>query len=168
MKTAIVDKNQKEFTDLRILFNRVNNFQREYNWLLSDMECYYNDKKNDAIFHSEYTFLTGDEITDIVNSDDIHWAFAVCSGFAKNISLKDILKHKLPYADGNPDFWKDDVNLQHPLATVELVPWDSTFFLFLSKNDELVDEFMKAYPLSYDLVTDNIYFHSVIFCILKI
>ncbi len=45
--------------------------------------------------------------------------------------------------------------MQHPLATVEMVAWDSGSTLFISKDDLLVDKFRSAFPLRVDLEMHN-------------
>lgn len=42
-----------------------------------------------------------------------------------------------PYADGNPDFWIETPTIQHPKAIIELVFWDSSLILLLSKDEEI-------------------------------
>ncbi len=48
-----------------------------------------------------------------------------------------------------------NISIQHPLAAVELVAWDSGCTLFISKEDELVNKFRKEFPLSVDLEMYN-------------
>ncbi len=64
-------------------------------------------------------------------------------------------KYDLPYADGYGGFWSENVSIQHPLATVEMVAWDSGCALFISKDDLLVNKFRSAFPLSVDLEMHN-------------
>lgn len=73
----------------------------------------------------------------------------------KNITLEEVKRYDLPYADGYKGFWDENISIQHPLATIELVAWDSSCTLFISKNDELVDKFRKEFPLSVDLEKYN-------------
>ncbi|MBB6713395.1 hypothetical protein [Clostridium gasigenes] len=47
------------------------------------------------------------------------------SGSPQNITIDEILKYPLPYADGYKGFWKNPISLQHPLVEIEIVPWDS-------------------------------------------
>ena len=47
------------------------------------------------------------------------------------------------------------ISIQHPLATVELVAWDSSLTLFISKEDTLVEKFRSEFPLSVDLEAYN-------------
>ncbi len=77
------------------------------------------------------------------------------SGFSKEITLEEVLKYNLPFADGNIGYWIDDVVLQHPLADIEIVAWDSSLTLFISKKDSLVQKFRQHFPLSEDLSARN-------------
>ena len=86
---------------------------------------------------------------------DIQWIWAVLSGFEKDIPLEKVLEYPYPEADGYPGFWHNPISMQHPLATIEIVPWDSGLTLFFSKEKELVDKFRAGYPQSEDLSVYN-------------
>lgn len=49
----------------------------------------------------------------------------------------------------------DNVGIQHPLAEVEIVAWDSSLTLLISKDDNLVQRFRDYFPLSEDLSALN-------------
>ena len=66
-----------------------------------------------------------------------------------------MLKFNLPFADSYEGFWVDDVDIQHPLAEVEIVAWDSSLTLLISRNDSLVQKFRNNMPLSEDLSALN-------------
>lgn len=65
------------------------------------------------------------------------------------------MKYPLPYADGNPNFWVTDAKIQHPLAEIEIVPWDSTLVLIISKQDSIIESFLNNYPLAEELSDYN-------------
>lgn len=50
-----------------------------------------------------------------------------------------------PYADGNPDFWIETPTIQHPKAIIELVFWDSSLILLLSKDEEISRDFRNTF-----------------------
>ena len=52
-------------------------------------------------------------------------------------------------------FWTNPVSIQHPLAQVEIVPWDSSCTLVISRNHRIVSDFMDGFPLSRDLSLYN-------------
>jgi hypothetical protein len=97
-------------------------------------------------------WLTGQELSDIVYEHDYQWIWAVLSGFDKSMKIDEILKYPFPYADGYPGFWKTDLSIQHPLAKVEIVAWDSSSTLFITKNYsqylELIKNITKVVDLS--------------------
>lgn len=151
---AIDEKSEHGYTRMGRVFDAIHNKQMEYNWLITDTECLI-DKIEECCSGNGYCWLTGEELTKIVREDDGQWIWAVLSGFEKDISLSDVLQYPLPYADGYGGFWKNPLSMQHPLATVEIVPWDSTLTLLLSKQADLVQDFLRFFPLSEDLLTYN-------------
>lgn len=152
---AILDKGEKHYTYLQKVFDAIGNRQTEYNWLITDCECYPKSPETARLFSQEYCFLSGDELTDIVKSEDFQWIWAVLSGFKKDIPFEEIMKHPLPYANEYEGFWKNPLSIQHPLASVEIVPWDSMLTLILSDDKNIVAEYMSAFPLSRDLAEYN-------------
>ena len=49
----------------------------------------------------------------------------------------------------------DNVNIQHPLADIEIVAWDSSLTLLISKDDDLVEKFSNSFPLATNLSEQN-------------
>ena len=148
---AINEKSEKYYTHLKKVFDAIDNKQKEYNWLITDCECYPNNQKIKELLNKEYCWLSGEELTEMVNQEDFQWIWAVLSGFDKSIELSDILKYDLPYADEYTGFWNKPLTLQHPLSKIEIVPFDSSLTLILSEDKEIVSSFMRCFPYSENL-----------------
>ena len=152
---AILNKGEAYYTNLQKVFDAIGNKQVEYNWLITDCECYSESPKIESLLSQEYCFLSGNELSDIVRNNDFQWIWAVLSGFKKDIPLSEIIKYPLPYANEYEGFWKNPLSIQHPYASIEIVPWDSSLTLFLSEDKSLVDAYMAAFPLSQNLTEYN-------------
>ena len=151
---AIDEKDEKGYTKIGKVFEAINNKQVRYNWLITDI--YYVPRKIEEYCSDKgYCWLTGEKLSQIVREDDQQWAWAVLSGFEKGIALSEVLKYPQPYADGYRGFWINPVSIQHPLATIEIVAWDSTLTLFFSKQEGLTQEFLNFVPFSEDILTYN-------------
>ena len=147
---AINRKGEKYYTYLKKLFDAINNKQLEYNWLITDCTCYPENPKIDAMLRKDYCWLTGEELTDLVAQEDFQWVWGILSAFDKSVELSDILKHNLPYAEDYEGFWSKPVSMQHPLAKIEIVPWDSSMTMIFSDDKGIIDSFRAAYPYSED------------------
>lgn len=158
---AINEKGESYHTQMSRVFLAINNKQMEYNWLITDMADGGPPTIRDEYEKNHYCWLTGERLSKIVQEEDVLWAWAVLSGFEKNISLSEVLQYPRPGADGYRVFWKNPVSIQHPLATVEIVAFDSAFTLFISRNEALVKDFLKFFPLSEDLSIYNSRFENV-------
>jgi len=136
------------------IFLAFNNMPLNYNWLITDYEC--NDYPDEMIpYNKEYVWISGRDLWRIVCENEIQFIWGVFSAFSKDITLNDVLKYSLPYADGNPNFWVKNINMQHPLAEIEIVPWDSSLVLLISKHDEIAESFLNYFSYAEDLVTYN-------------
>lgn len=154
MKGAIIEKGFKYYTYLDEIFPAFENAQLRYNWLITDLECnYYPDDW--LITDKKYIWLSGKELTDIVMQNKIQFIWGVLSAFEPFVTLEQVLLYKLPFADGNTGFWHNPVSIQNPLAEIELVPWDSSLVLLISKSDALVDKFITFFPQSENLAIAN-------------
>lgn len=158
---AIIEKGEPYYTCLGKVFDAIGNAQTQYNWLITDCVCYPQSPDMNALLSQRYCWLSGHELTSIVNQEDFQWIWAVLSGFRREIPLDEILKHPLPHADGYEGFWKNPLSIQHPLAEVEIVPWDSSLTLIYSKRKDIVNFFRKYFPLSEDMVSYNKRFMSL-------
>ena len=169
---AVIDeKSRRYYTYLKEIFEAIDNKQTAYNWLITDSEIVARSEETAALNTKaswygvdgkqlpfpvpDYVFLSGAELSEIVARDDAQWIWGVLSGFDPSIPLEEILRYPLPEADGYKGFWQNQPSLQHPLASIEIVPWDSSLVLFLSKSKELVDRFRTAFPGCEDLSEHN-------------
>lgn len=155
MKSAILSKGERFYTYMHKILEAMGNEQVNYNWLITDCECYPADKEFRELFSQEYIWITGEKLTEVIDREDFQFIWAVLSGFPRENSLGEVLKYDLPFADGYKGFWVDNVGIQHPVADIEIVAFDSSFTLFISKNDDLVDRFRRCFPLSEDLSAQN-------------
>lgn len=155
MKGAILEKGEKYYTNMSRVFNAIQNAQKDYNWLITDLDGYPNSLYNDYM-NNGYIWITGEHLTEIVNKDEHRqWAWAVLSGFPKDITKEQVLRYDLPYADGYKGFWENPVTIQHPLADIEIVAWDSCSVLIISKHEEIVNNFIASMPFAEDLEIYN-------------
>ena len=124
MKGAILEKGETGYTYLKKLFLSIRHAQKDFNWLITDCQCCTQSEAfYQRIFqYDRYGWLSGEELTRMVETEDFQWIWAVLSGFPRHISLAQVLEYDLPYADMYTGFWTNPVSIQHPLAQVEIVP----------------------------------------------
>ncbi len=154
----------ESFYDLKEIVSSFNNLHEKYNWLLSDLDGSFPDKYlhyftdyriyNNRTNTSTY-WITGEKLTELANKEDIYFIWGVFSAFdKKEIINLDVLKEE-PYAHGNPDFWIEAPIIQHPKAIIELVFWDSSLILLLSKDEEISRYFRNKFAKWKDLEEYN-------------
>ncbi|MBE6680956.1 MAG: hypothetical protein E7600_01545 [Ruminococcaceae bacterium] len=149
-----IGEGEPGYTLMKKVFNSMENDQLKFNWLIANYECFPVTEEYEKIFgwHTcSPVFMSGERITEIVNTEDFLWVWGTFLSFAKDISEEEIMSHKLPWCDEYNGYWKIPYSMQHPLAETEIIAFDSTFTIVLTKNKELYDKIRKAYPLSVDL-----------------
>ena len=101
MKGAILEKGETGYTYLKKLFLSIRHAQKDFNWLITDCQCCTQSKAfYQRIFqYDRYGWLSGEELTRMVETEDFQWIWAVLSGFPRHISLDQVLEYDLPYAD---------------------------------------------------------------------
>ena len=172
MVYGVIDtKSKRLYTYLKAVFDAIDNKQIEYNWLITDTEIIAHSDKLDALNTSvhwkyengkpiaipapNYYFLSGEELTKIITEDDSQWIWGVLSGFEKSIPIEEILKYPLPKADGYEGFRKNPPSIQNALASMEIVPWDSSCVLLLSTKKAIIEKFKKTFHKCQDLSAYN-------------
>lgn len=139
MKSIKIEQGRQYYTFLKEYFNLMDNVQKEYNWLISSYECYPRSKEIQSVFSRETVWLSGSELTDIINEEDFQWVWGVLSGFSQKLSLDEVMAYKIPWADGNVAIWNEGDSIQHPLADIEIVAWDSSATIIKSKREEIIN-----------------------------
>ena len=100
MTYGLIDrKSHKFYTYMRTVFQAIENVQKQYNWLITDWECYPKNKEIKQFLDQEYCWLSGEELTDIVMKEDFQWIWGCLCGFQKNISLEEVLMYSLPSSE---------------------------------------------------------------------
>lgn len=61
-----------------------------------------------------------------------------------------------PYADGYEGFWFPGSTVQYPTAELEIVCWDSTLTLLLSKDQTIIEDFKEYFKDARDLDEYNL------------
>ena len=72
------------------------------------------------------------------------------SGFRPGVELDLGRLEASPYAE-NTALWEPGVRIQHPLAEVEIVCFDNTSTLLLSRDEDLSRRFRSFFPEAVDL-----------------
>ena len=153
---AISEEGQNQYTCPGRLFQALGNAQTDYNWLITALEGWpATAEDRQILLNQKYGWLTGTELTAIIEQDDFQWIWGVLSGFEKDVSLYEVLKYPLPKADGYEGFWHNPLSMQHPLATIGIAAFDSLAVLIFSRKGEITAMFKKAFPLSQDMVLYN-------------
>lgn len=155
MKGLVLYKGENYFTHLKKIFVSIDNMQKEYNWLITDYECHPLDKKIKNILSNDWCWITGEEFSNIIDKEDVQWIWGVFSAFPKYVNLEDVLKSKLPIVENNKNIWKNPVNTQHPLAEIEIIAFDSSMTIFISKDERIANMFAEKFSLSEDLEKYN-------------
>lgn len=65
------------------------------------------------------------------------------------------MEYELPKADGYIGIWQNPVSIQHPLAEIEVIAWDSLMTIFISKNDDIANLLWNKNPYAKDLEKYN-------------
>ena len=130
---------------MRKLFEAVGRETLKYNWLITDCECNPSDEILRKRLCAEYTLLSGEELTEILEREDFQWIWGVLSAIHKDATLDEILRYPLPSAERNSLFGVFP-SIAHPLAAAELVAFDSTYLYISTKDRSLFDLFRTTYP----------------------
>lgn len=148
MKRYISEKEEKYYTHMLKVLNSIGGRNLDYNWLITDIEAYPQDngELDKLISENDYLFLSTDELITMLEKNDFQWIWGVFSAIPKNFTKEEVLKYELPFADGNYDIYKEDIFvIQHPLADIEIVAFDSSCVQIVAKDEEIANKFKDLY-----------------------
>lgn len=151
MKGCIIKNDEISIKDICNIIGDVDN----YNWLITNIECYPSDEEIVKILDNEYCWIEGSGLLDLLAKEEFQWIWGVFSAFPKEIRLEEVLKYDYPYADGYKGFWENPIALQHPLAVSEIVVWDGSLILVISKKSEVVNALIENNTFAQDLEKYN-------------
>lgn len=151
MKGCIIKNDEITIKDVYNIIGDADN----YNWLITNIECYPNNQEIVKVLDNEYCWIGGKELLDLLNKEEFQWIWCVFSAFPKQITLEEVIKYDYPYADGYTGFWENPITLQHPLAISEIVAWDGSLILVISSNNEVVNALLENNTYVQDLEKYN-------------
>ena len=143
LKGLVIDKGEEYFTYLKKIFDSIEDAQKNYNWLITGYECYPQNEKYIEKLSREWCWMTGEELTEMIEDENFQWIWGVFSAFPKTITRDKVLEYELPKADGNAKIWENPISMQNPLSILEIVAWDSSLTVVVSKYMDIIIDKMK-------------------------
>ena len=125
------------YTDILKVVNAIGGRSLNYNWLITEIETSTGD-----YFYEEYVILSNDELLDNLENKEIQWIWGTFSAIPKKYKQEEILKYNLP---GVENIDKKEIKIEHPLAEIEIIAYDSTFVQLIAKNKTIAEKFKKVY-----------------------
>ncbi len=115
--------------------------------LITDFECNYYPN---LLEHKKRVWISGEELTNLALENEVlQFIWGVLSAFRKSVNL-DIDNLEIePDIIMNNEIWIKPI-VRHPLAVAEIVCWDSSATMLLSKDEDLTYKFGKYFPESED------------------
>jgi hypothetical protein len=151
MNLIIKDSSQMPIhTNIKLIFDALEGRQREFNWLITEHECYCWPSDKD-IFNQGTVFLSGEELTNIVTQNNIQFVWGILSAFDKSTDIDINNLSVIPTFDGEWKYGGENIQTQHPLAIAEIICVDSSYTIFLSKDEDLSNKFLRHYSDAQDL-----------------
>lgn len=129
------------YTDILKVVNAIGGRSLNYNWLITEFETNTGD-----YFYEEYVILSNDELLDNLENKEIQWIWGTFSAIPKKYKQEEILKYNLP---GVENIDKKEIKIQHPLAEIEIIAYDSTFVQLIAKDKTIAEKFKKLYKKAY-------------------
>ena len=150
MKRIYSKRNFKYYTMLKQILHDLELVDKNYWWLISDVEAYPQKEKFEDMLQEEYLLMNTNELVEMLEEDDFQWVWAVFSAIPSSYKREDILKYDIPYCqyfdEGQYNPYVDEPRIQHPYAELEIYAADSSYMFMITENDELISKFKKCYP----------------------
>jgi hypothetical protein len=148
------------FTNMRLVFNALQDVCPKHDWLISDLDCIWLDSSDE----DRWPRRGGSELGPFENVARSEEDVASRSVLVNGRELDEILNlligtrpatQKAPYAEENPHLWQGSPKPQLPEAVLEIVCWDSSCCLLIGASEELATSFRESFPEALDLDEQN-------------
>ena len=151
MERVISNKDFRCYTMLKKILFDLGLANKEYWWLISDIEAYPSKEKyREYIYKEDYLLITTADLLKMLEEDNFQWVWAIFSVIPSKYTEEEILNYELPHLqyidEGEYNPYIDTPKLQHPLAEFELYAEDSSSMFLISDDEELLNKFKTAYP----------------------
>ena len=94
------------YTYMKEILQNLELTNKDYWWLISDIEAYpQKEKYMNILDGNDYLLLSTKDLVDMVEYENFQWIWAVFSAIPSKYSKEDILKYELPYIQLNNDDW---------------------------------------------------------------
>ena len=124
----------------------------QYNWLVTEAEFICDGEiwrcENDG-------WIMGKELLNDLAKPNAEFIWGVFSAFELNVYFDEAMKSEPPSIVQYHGYRENPVKIQHPLAQIEILAVDSSFAVFISKNDAIVDLWAANFPGTLDLEKHN-------------
>lgn len=129
----------KHYGYMNDIFGVLDGVCEEYDWYISDIELNCTPPKD---LPQKQQFIKGELLKRIIVENEIQFIWAVFSAFLKD--TKPVIE-KIPYANGNPNYWIGSPKPQLEEALFEIVCWDSGLYLFIGVPESIGKKFKAKY-----------------------
>lgn len=147
MQRYISINDDNEYTHLLKLLKSLGGSNLKYKWLISDIEAYPQNKSYNDLFNNDYIFLSNHELLTILENEDIQFINGIFSAIPANFKKNEVFQYTVPRINKIDLKYYVALNIQHPLADIEIACIDSTYFSITSRQ-EINKDLFKEYPLA--------------------
>ncbi len=155
IKGLILRRGEPFYSAFGKLFENLPQLSTQYNWLISNPQCYPQTPDFAKILEESHAWLTGRQLAEMLRQEDFQWIWGVLSAFPTTVSPEAVLRFPLPDGENGAAYWHNPIAFLHPLAEVEFGAFDSSCTVFLGKSAPLMEEISRLYPLAEDLEEYN-------------
>lgn len=153
MYRLVSTKDKSGYTQMLKIINAIGGRTLNYNWLITDIEAYpqigkgvLDEELCNFLHEKDYVFISNSDLLDMLEENDFQWIWGVFSAIPVKYSLEEVLKYDLPYAEDNSCIYLDNnFIIQHSLADIEIVAFDSSGMHIVSKEKEICECLKKVY-----------------------
>lgn len=138
MTGIVISEGEKYYTDIKAILTLMGDVYKQYNWLISEYECYPQNEEVAMCFSGDSVFVSGEELMRLLDIENFQLIWGVMTAIPQSISGEEVYKYTLPYARNNSSFWDVPVSIQHPLGEIEIVSWDSSATIVKSNDNNVI------------------------------
>ena len=155
MEGIILNEQTEYVTYLCPIFDAVgDDFICNLNWRITYPECGGPSSANYSFENDPDSWITGERlITEIRSNPDIQWWWGLLQGFEQNVSRDEAMKSNPIDIQEDVGLWKNPLTMRNPESLIEIVAFDSSLTVIVSKDEAVLEKLKAAFP-KYELLSE--------------
>jgi hypothetical protein len=139
-------------TDLRVLFKAFKGRQKEFNWLMTDLDISSITLEESELpselkyWSNRDIWLSGDRLSEITDHNWIQYINGYFLAFARDLSYEDVMRENSSQVNNAKIRQSKRI---HPLSIIDIEAHDSSYTFIITEDEDIISKIFSFFKQAY-------------------